>query len=33
MKKKTKYASLALENGFGSAELHGLLLDSLLWLV
>jgi hypothetical protein len=28
MKKKSKHASLALENGFGSAELH-----SLLWLV
>jgi hypothetical protein len=28
MKKKSKYVSLALENGFGSAELH-----SLLWLV
>jgi hypothetical protein len=28
MKKKSKCASLALENGFGSAELH-----SLLWLV
>jgi hypothetical protein len=28
MKKKSKYVSLALENGFGSAELH-----NLLWLV
>jgi hypothetical protein len=33
MKKKSKHASLALENGFGSAELHSLLSHSLLWLV